>query len=479
MFNPISTYRIQFHKDFNFQQFSAIIPYLQKLGVKTIYASPIFEAVPGSMHGYDVVNPDRINPEIGTEEQLRELSSKLKSIGINWLQDIVPNHMAFHPTNIWLMDVLEKGRQSVYASFFDVTWTSPLFHGRLMVPFLSGSAEEAIQRNEIIIAYEQQRLVLKYFDHAYPLHARTYKIILQCAENRSDEIQLLITQIEDLHSITDAVTYSFHWYEFLLQFEAVMREENYLEECLEKINSNGNQLLEIVDLQVYRLCSWQETNQKINYRRFFTVNGLICLNMQIKEVFDHYHRKIKSFLEEGIFQGIRVDHIDGLYNPTEYLNQLRHLAGDKTYIVVEKILEPGETLPASWPIQGTTGYDFLGIVNNLFTRNETASRFSDFYNTLVRDKRSTHEKVSEKKAHILFNHMGGELENLCKLFIELNLSSSNELNRLKPDELKTAIAEFLINSPSIATMEIKFHCRLKSNKVLRKFLLNAGKLNLI
>ncbi|MBD0295783.1 MAG: malto-oligosyltrehalose synthase, partial [Flavisolibacter sp.] len=133
MYNPIATYRIQFHKDFSFQEFERIIPYLQQLGVSTVYASPIFEATPGSTHGYDVLNPNNINLEVGTEEQLRKLSQRLKEQNIGWLQDIVPNHMAFDPRNPWLLDVLEKGPQSPYASFFDVTWNAQLFKGRLMV----------------------------------------------------------------------------------------------------------------------------------------------------------------------------------------------------------------------------------------------------------------------------------------------------------------------------------------------------------
>jgi maltooligosyltrehalose synthase len=145
MFNPVSTYRIQFHKGFTFQDLERMLPYLQKLGVKTLYASPVFEATPGSTHGYDGLNPHQINPEIGTEEQLYGLSKKLAELGIAWLQDIVPNHMAFDPRNPWLMDVLEKGRYSRYAPFFDVAWNSSLFQGHIMVPFLGSPLEDVIK----------------------------------------------------------------------------------------------------------------------------------------------------------------------------------------------------------------------------------------------------------------------------------------------------------------------------------------------
>lgn len=468
MFNPVTTYRIQFHKDFTFKHLHAIIPYLCKLGVKTIYASPVFEAVPGSTHGYDVVNPHRINPEIGTEQELKELTQRLQLLNISWLQDIVPNHMAFHSSNDWLMDVLEKGRQSPYASFFDITWTSPLFHGRLMVPFLSGSLEEALEKKEIKISYQKGKFVVTYFDQYYPLAPRSYKTILQSITPENEGIRLWIEQTQHLHAITDAVAYSFRWHELLLQLEALIHAGAIDSgECLQRIHSNTHQLTALLEAQVYRLCSWQETDHQINFRRFFTVNGLICLNMQSEEVFRLYHKKIKELLDENIIQGIRLDHIDGLYDPEEYLFRLRQLAGEQTYIVIEKILEPGEQLPAHWPIQGTTGYDFLGVVNNLLTRNNAAHRLSSFYNSFVPDKRSTHEKISEKKAAILSRNMGGELENLYRLFLELNLASPEELNTLGKDELKNAIGEFLIQFPVYRYYGNQTHVSAAGSKALQ------------
>jgi malto-oligosyltrehalose synthase/4-alpha-glucanotransferase len=450
MFNPITTYRIQFNKEFTFQNFDAIIPYLHRLGVKTIYASPIFEAVPGSMHGYDVVNPYHINPEIGSEEELQLLSKKLKKLGIGWIQDIVPNHMAFHHANSWLMDVLEKGILSVYASFFDVSWTNALFRGRIMAPFLDGSVEEIIQRQELRFVYKQERLMIKYFDHVFPLHARTYETVFTCsAEPISDELRLLLKQLEQIYQITDPINYALRWHEFLIQLTSLMSGESrfYIDRCIKTANNDPALIYRICDSQVYRLCNWRETDQRINYRRFFTVNNLICLNMQSKEVFGHYHQKIKSLLEEGIFQGLRVDHIDGLYDPLQYLHRLREMAGDETYIVVEKILAPGEQLPPSWPVQGTTGYDFLGIVNNLFTRNDAEKIFSKFYYSLIHEKRSAHDRIVDQKTYILYHQMGGELENLYQLFVESNLVEADKLEEIRPENLRDAIGHFLIHCP--------------------------------
>ena len=449
MNNPISTYRIQFNKDFTFRHLQEIIPYLQGLGVSTLYASPIFEAVPGSMHGYDVSNPHVINPEIGTEDEFRKTIQKLQEAGINWLQDIVPNHMAFHYSNVWLMDVLEKGQRSLYATFFDITWTTELFQGKLMVPFLEDTIEKCIADNKIKIAYESQRLWFAYADHRYPLHPRSYERILNELADQHQQIRMLVTQINDLHAIEDPTTYNLRWHECILQFDAIHQSNAWLpiETIIDRINNSPETLNEIAGEQHYRLCRWDETDSKINYRRFFTVNGLICLNMHDADVFAHYHTKIASLLKEGLIQGLRIDHIDGLQDPQEYLIRLRALAGPDTYIVIEKILEPGEQLPDYWPIQGTTGYDFLADVNNLFTREDEQRTFTKFYDTLTDSKRTVKSRITDKKRAILLTYMKGELENLARLFLNQNLATTDELSRITTTELKEALAEFLIQCP--------------------------------
>jgi len=384
MHKPVSTYRIQFHKEFTFKDFDRIIPYLKELGITTIYASPVLEASPGSMHGYDTVNPERINPEIGTLEELKALSHKLKSLDMMWIQDIVPNHMSFHPHNVWLMDVLEKGADSAYAGFFDINWsgnkTLPL-----MVPFLGSTVEEAIAAQELKLVQRDSGIKLQYFETEWPVN--------------------------------------------------------------EKVKDISMPVQQAVDLQYYRPCSYKETDYQINYRRFFTVNSLICLNMQDEKVFEAYHRLIKTLLDEGVFQGLRVDHIDGLYDPETYFERLRSLAGEDTYIVVEKILEEGEEVPEDWPVEGTTGYDFLAQVNNLFTSGKAKKKFSKFYESLSGETKSIERLIRQKKAGILGDHMAGELENLYQLFLELKLADEAALKALKPGTLKDAIGQLLICFP--------------------------------
>lgn len=453
MFNPVATYRIQFHEGFTFADFERILPYLEKLGVGTIYAAPIFESSPGSTHGYDGVNPHQINPAIGSEEQLRSLSSRLKESNMGWLQDIVPNHMAFNPDNPWLMDVLEKGMQSVYASYFDVAWNSHLFKGRLMVPFLGAPLEEVIKNGELQLAYEEktQRLVLQYFDQGWPVHLRSYGTVLQAnPENTNQATEQLLTQLNELLKIEDAPTFSAQADEFRLQLAALLKNEiilKSLQSGLIKINAQPDLIRQIAEDQVYHLCYWQETDRKINFRRFFTVNSLICLNMQDPAVFDHYHTVIKTLTAEGIFQGLRIDHIDGLYDPQTYLERLRELSGEDAYIIVEKILEPGENIPAHWPIQGNTGYDFLALVNNLLTQRSSEKAFTRFYRKLVGNNTSVHAQILEKKSNILYRHMAGELNNLFQLFLDLNLVDKRALAAIHRDDIKSAIAEFLIRCP--------------------------------
>lgn len=386
MFNPVSTYRIQFHKGFNFSDFEQIIPYLEQLGVSTIYASPIFQSAPGSMHGYDTVNPLVINPEIGTIEQLRAISKLLNEKGIGWIQDIVPNHMAFHSDNEWLMDMLKKGGDSAYKIFFDQSLGSDLFHGDIMVPFLGESLDDAVDAGKIQVAEILGKQYLTYADQRWPLNV----------EVDANDIKAL--------------------------------------------NSDKNALLTLANNQYYRLCSWKETDTKINFRRFFTVNSLICLNMQNKEVFESFHALILTLLQEGVFQGLRVDHIDGLYDPANYLKSLRALAGDEAYIVVEKILGRNEQLPL-WPIQGTSGYGFLAQVNNLLTNRHSENEFNKFYSEITGSSKPVKQQILDKKAYILNTHMQGELDNLTDLFIHINKPSVDK------EKLRKAIGLFLVNFP--------------------------------
>jgi len=396
---PVATYRIQFHKEFTFEDFERVLSYLKRLGITTIYASPVLQAAPGSTHGYDGINPHRINPEIGNEEQLRNIHAKLQYEGMTWLQDIVPNHMAYHPGNMWLMDVMEKGRESQYASFFDIDWNSPVYDGKLMAPFLGSSLQEVAKSKELKVLVENDKTVLKYYDTAFPVNQPSLDFIHQINSDWNTALNIL--------------------------------------------NNDPDLLLQCAEMQYYRLCHWQETDHQINYRRFFTINGLICLNIQDENVFHTYHSYINQLTKEGIFTGLRIDHIDGLYEPASYLARLKALVGDK-YVVVEKILQNDEALPDYWQCEGNTGYDFLAIVNNLVTNKKSEEKFTSFYKQLTGNDEPVDEQIREKKAYILHHHMNGELENLCRLFVRSELVDTTAVAK---DQLKEAIAELLIQCP--------------------------------
>lgn len=450
MTNPVSTYRLQFHAGFTFSDFEKVISYLHRLGIKTIYASPVFWAVPGSAHGYDALNPHRLNPEIGTMDQWQRLSNCLKQNGMSWLQDIVPNHMAFDTRNPWLMDVLEKGRHSPYASFFDLGWNSDAYEGKPMVPFLGNTLEESIEKGVLQVAYKEPRFVLHYFEAAYPLGLSSYRQLLQADGRGSEALQQLLPQIEQAH-MTDAVpAFSERFGEIQVQLTSLMKNDevrSYVHSAINAINADKVRLQQLAEAQVYRLCHWRETDHRINYRRFFTVNGLICLNIHSQEVFEHFHRFIKSLADQKIIDGLRVDHIDGLYDPTQYLQRLKKLVGPGTYIVVEKILHQQETLPDEWETEGSTGYDFLSMANNLLTHKGSENLFTQFYRDLVRSDMPVSQQIREKKADILYHHMNGELENLHHVFMSSSLAEDDVLNAVPPDVIRKTIGAFLICCP--------------------------------
>lgn len=404
MFDPISTYRVQFHKGFNFSDLEDIIPYLQKLGIKTLYASPVFKAVPGSMHGYDVTDTHSINPEIGTLEQLYDVSKKLHQAGISWLQDIVPNHMALHEENNWLMDVLERGKKSPYADYFDIDWEHPACAGKLMLPVLGTTPEDAIDKGDITVV------------------RKNGKLLLQCGMLLPLSTESLALAAGEMAGTPD--------------MESSLRADN--------ANENKKPLAGLLDKQHYLLCKHDVASRQINYRRFFTVNSLISLNMQRKEVFDDYHTLIKRLCIDEVFRGLRVDHVDGLYNPGEYLLRLRKLVGSATYIVVEKILEHGEALPSSWPVAGTTGYDFLAVLNNLFTNPRSRKPLTKYYKGITGKNSTVTEEAHSKKAMILLEHMGGDLENLHRIGQKL---AGPEAGTVAGEPLKEAIAHFLVRCP--------------------------------
>lgn len=441
MYQPESTYRIQFHENFTFDDLEEIIPYLHSMGIKTIYASPVFAAQRGSAHGYDGINPNAINPEIGTTEQLYKIAEQLKSLGMGWLQDFVPNHMSYSSQNIWLCDYLEKGKMSAYDCYFDKNPDEPL-----MAPFLGSDLYEALDKGELKIVFVDGKLQFSYFNQLFPLNYTGYSDVLDHENFDGKGFDEVRNALDLLSQAIDKSEFEDQWNIIGQSLCAISdQQRSDLLAGLEEINVDKMLLHQVSDVQFYRLCNWRETHTRINYRRFFTINSLICLNMQQQEVFDDYHRLLQQLVEHGVIQGVRIDHIDGLYDPGAYLNRLRSLLGNEVYIVVEKILEREEQLPASWPVQGTTGYDFLAQVNNLLTGTQAAAAFEEMHHKLSVSKMPAADEVKFYKKLILDGFMQGELDNLVVLFSRVKdegLPQSIDIT-----EIKHLISELLICCP--------------------------------
>jgi (1->4)-alpha-D-glucan 1-alpha-D-glucosylmutase len=441
-FNPVTTYRFQFNKDFILKDAENLIPYLQKSGIKTIYASPVFEAVKGSTHGYDVINPLKINPEIGTEQDFESLVGKLHENGMGWVQDIVPNHMAFSPENPWIYDILEKGKDSVYYDFFDILEDHPdeNLNQKLMLPFFGKPLRQLIEDRELTVGFDGNGFKIKYFDNEYPLSVPAYPKLL--GAEKGTFIPGSVAAF--LNAGRNTKNFNELRQKLIVEYSDSVQTKKHIDECLHAANNNPEKLREIIDALYYYPSFWKDTETKINYRRFFTINGLICVNVQHEHVFEATHKFIANLIRKGLIDGLRIDHIDGLFNPGEYLERLRKLAGEEMYIVVEKILEKDEEIPAGWPVEGTTGYDFLGIVNNLLTNAEKGPFFYEYYNEWI-DKTDDFDDVFYKKNRfILYNRLKGELDNLTRECI--SFGSVLKLN-IDGEKIKKAIGEFLVFCP--------------------------------
>jgi (1->4)-alpha-D-glucan 1-alpha-D-glucosylmutase len=353
---PSSTYRVQLNDHFTLKDLREIIPYLHELGISTIYASPITTAIKGSQHGYDVADPRVLNPEIGSERELEQLVGILRNHGMSWLQDIVPNHMAYDPQNPWLNDVLRRGSDSPYCSWFDIMTTPPVepFGDKLMAPFLGDTLEACLQKGELSLHYTDNGWVIRYYDKDYPAAG----------------------------------------------------------------DPDGKDLASVVKDQHYVLTQARLAARVINYRRFFTINSLICLRMEKEEVFKAWHETILRWYQKGWINGLRVDHLDGLAGPKTYLQRLKNTFGKDCFVVAEKILAQEETVPTDWPMEGTTGYDFLGAVNQVLTDADGSRELLDFYTTHIIELCDYETIVYGQKLNFLCRYMGGELSHLLSLLPE-------------------------------------------------------------
>ncbi len=469
---PGTTYRLQFNKDFNFESARKLLPYLQALGITHIYASPIFKSSKGSMHGYDVVDPTQLNPELGTPDDFDTLIKEAHEKGIFWLQDIVPNHMAFDFENRMLVDLLENGPDSMFFNFFDVEWSYVHFGDkpRMLAPFLGKYYQKALEDKEISLGYDSDGFSINYYDNKFPVRLSSYADILslrfeklqnRVGRNYPAVIRLLgLLHIVKFLNTINNIEERYNQITFIkdLLWELYSADDQvkmYINETLKiyngrKENPESFDLLDkLLSEQYFRLAFWKVANEEINYRRFFNISSLISLKVENEEVFNRTHSLIFKLLKEDKIDGLRVDHIDGLYDPEEYLHRVRDRIDGK-YLIVEKILEQDEQLPETWPVEGTTGYDFLNFVNGVFCNVKNENKINRIYTQFTRRASTFDDMVVDKKRLIINTRMAGELERLS-LIVEEIAKRDRYGADITLNGIQTALEEVLVHFPIYRT----------------------------
>ena len=468
---PTATYRIQFNPAFGFQAAQPVIAYLADLGISDLYASPIFKAVKGSLHGYDVVDPNHLNPELGELSDLEGLAAELKAHHMGWIQDIVPNHMAMDSDNRLLMDILENGSISRYFQFFDVDWDYPAasLNKRILAPFLGWFYGECLENGEIALQYGPNGFQVAYYNLAFPLRIESYLSLFNnlpqlkrnLPEDNFDFIKLLgiLYVLKTISSINDPEERN-NQKEFIQRTMWELYNSNavikaFVDENVRTFNGEKgkvesfNLLDELLSQQVFRLSFWKVAAEEINYRRFFCVNGLISLRMEDENVLNYTHRLIFDLIAKRVVTGLRIDHVDGLYDPASYLQKVREKA-PANYIMVEKILNLQEDLPASWPVQGTTGYDFTNYVNELFCQKENARAFSRIYASVTGLKNAYEDVVHDNKKLIIQEDMASDVHNLAQRLKKIS-SRDRHGSDITLTALQRALTEVLAVFPVYRT----------------------------
>ncbi|HVB88321.1 MAG TPA: malto-oligosyltrehalose synthase [Candidatus Dormibacteraeota bacterium] len=420
---PVSTYRFQLNLQFRFSDARELVPYLNELGITDLYASPRFQARKGSMHGYDVTDPRRVSSELGTENDFAELSERLKSYSMGLLLDIVPNHMAASHENPWWMDVLENGPSSPYADYFDIDWhpstTKAAFlqDNRVLLPFLGDLYGTNLENCELILKLDEAGFFIQYFEHRFPLDPKSYEpIVVGIAENLAQSCAVTPAQAEAVSKLLEAVRgLPPFWHSSPEEQRRRIEEAAFIKDRLWQLcqsvpevrqaadsvirSVNGSrenpstllQLDRILSAQPYRLAYWKIGLEEVNYRRFFGLNEFVAVRVEDPRVFDDRHRAIFQLVRDTKVTGLRIDHVDGLFDPRAYLDRLQSSALPESnsspqplFVVIEKILGGRERLPDDWPVSGTTGYDFLNAVNALFVDPDGLNSIEEAYARVTR-----------------------------------------------------------------------------------------------
>ena len=502
---PASTYRLQFNAHFRFSDAREIIPYLQRLGISDIYASPYFKAREGSLHGYDILDHNSLNPEIGSEDEYEELVDELKQSGMGQILDIVPNHMCIEGQgNALWMDVLENGPCSTYARFFDIDWhpVKQELENKILIPILGDQYGTVLENGELRLSFEEGSFYVYYYDHKLPIIPKTYSHILTHGiEGLELELSVDAPQFQELNSIITALR---HLPPTTAQnperISERYREKEVVKRRLWNLYQNSSAVREFCDRnvaifngikgdprsfdlldtllreQVYRISHWRVATEEINYRRFFDINSLGAIRVEDPAVFEKTHRLIFKLVETGKINGLRIDHADGLQDPEDYIRRLQsgcfirlHSVANETgngeekaraaamerfervvavapsykpfYIIGEKILLKAEKLPDDWLVFGTTGYDFANQVNGLFVDASNAKTFETLYTRFIQHQVDFTAAVYENKKLVMQVAMSSEINTL-----------GHYLNRISEQNRHTR--DFTLNSLIRSIVEV-------------------------
>ena len=483
---PLACYRLQFNKDLTFQKASEILEYLSRLGISDIYASPLLQSRSRSQHGYDVTDPTRINAELGEEEQFQAFQTNLQKRGMGLLLDIVPNHMAANQENPWWMEVLENGQASAYAAYFDIDWHPPSLtvENKILLPVLGNSYGQALDNCELQLVFERGSFLIRYYDMFFPLAPKTYRRILKHREHNLERrlganspsfqeylgIVAALAALPNPESLTiDAAG------ERRLQVEGIKERlrqlhdshrevERFVKENLRIFNGRRGRagtfrnLDRLLSEQAYVLTYWQNVNEGINYRRFFTMADLVGMRSEDPIVFEAMHQVIFRLIERRIVTGLRIDHCDGLRDPLGYLRRLQeraaaHQAKENErdfYVIVEKILSGDEKLPAEWPVQGTTGYEFLNAVNRLFVHPEGTRAVEQIYFRFLGRETLFQDMLYQKRKLVMSTLFAGEMRYLSHQLAVL-AQSDRYARDLSHVELEQALNETTVCFPVYRT----------------------------
>lgn len=483
---PRATYRLQFRKEFGFDDATALVPYLASLGISHVYASPFLAARPGSSHGYDIVDHNRFNPEVGDAAGFERMVAALHSHRMGLILDFVPNHMGIGSSdNPWWLDVLEWGQSSPYAGFFDINWSPTVEHlrGKVLLPLLGDHYGNVLERGELVLRFDRDNgsFSVWYFEHRFPIAVRDYPRILRAVQAETEGAGKALAplvagfarltakprgarQAAMLRREADALRYG---------LAALAKSDGDIAAAIDRVvdrldgtpgdPASFRDLHALLERQAYHIAYWRVASNDINYRRFFDINDLAGLAIENPELFEISHRLIFQLIAEGKLQGIRLDHIDGLYDPLEYCRRLQDRAAylvppreataagqgqqprHPIYLLVEKILAPHEHLRPEWPVDGTTGYEFMNLVNGVFVDQAAMEPLTEIYERFLGRPSDFPEMVIAAKRQILRNNLSSELNVLTDMVYRIarqSLTTRDFTRQGVRDALTELIAHF-------------------------------------